>query len=214
MGFRNLEVFNKALLAKQAWRAMCNLNAFQVKILKARYFPNTSLLNVEKGSRSSWCQSSLLEGLKVLKERCCQQIEDGNLVKIWEDEWIPNLHSWSLCVKPPNFDKSTSFASKLIDPLRNCKDLSPIYQQISPLERVVIQRIYIPLIQLEDKLIWLYSKSGIYLVKLGYHFLNSQLSSSLRSSSSNANPSFTFFWSKTWDLQIAFKVKHFFFIES
>ena len=93
MGFGNLEEFNKALLANQAWRAGCNPNALWVQILKARYFLSSSLPNAEKGSRSSWCWSSLLEGLKVLKDGCYWQIGNGNLVKIWEDKWIPNLHN-------------------------------------------------------------------------------------------------------------------------
>lgn len=39
MGFRNLESFNNALLAKQAWRLVTSPDILLSRIIKARYFP-------------------------------------------------------------------------------------------------------------------------------------------------------------------------------
>ena len=36
-----------------------------VKVMKARYFPNSSFLEAKKGSRASWAWASLLEWRKI-----------------------------------------------------------------------------------------------------------------------------------------------------
>jgi hypothetical protein len=39
MRFRDLGIFNKALLAKQAWRLWHSPNSFLSKIIEAKYYP-------------------------------------------------------------------------------------------------------------------------------------------------------------------------------
>lgn len=90
IGFRDLESFNKALLAKQCWRIIKNPNALWVKILKARYFPNCSFLEASKGSRASWGWSSLLAGRNTIDTNARWQINNGRKVDVWKDRWIPN----------------------------------------------------------------------------------------------------------------------------
>ena len=43
MGFKNLKLFNQALLAKQCWRLIHHPNTLIGHIFKARYFPGSSL---------------------------------------------------------------------------------------------------------------------------------------------------------------------------
>lgn len=49
IGFRDLEDFNKSLLAKQVWRMIENPNALWVKVLKAKYFPVVDILKARRG---------------------------------------------------------------------------------------------------------------------------------------------------------------------
>jgi hypothetical protein len=44
MGFRDLHTFN-IVLGKQSWRLLSNLESLCARVLKAKYFPDTSLLN-------------------------------------------------------------------------------------------------------------------------------------------------------------------------
>jgi hypothetical protein len=53
MGFRDLEVFNKALLSKQLWRLFQSPNSMVVRILKAKYYPSSSILEAKLGNRPS-----------------------------------------------------------------------------------------------------------------------------------------------------------------
>ncbi|KAL0409703.1 UNVERIFIED_CONTAM: putative mitochondrial protein [Sesamum radiatum] len=51
IGFGDLLAFNKAMLAKQLWRIFSNPTSLAAKLLKARYSPNTSILEAKIGYR-------------------------------------------------------------------------------------------------------------------------------------------------------------------
>lgn len=47
MGFRDLHAFNLAMLAKQSWRMITNLETLCAKVLRAKYFPDGNLLKAD-----------------------------------------------------------------------------------------------------------------------------------------------------------------------
>lgn len=51
LGFRKLPDFNMAMLAKQAWRYITNVNPLVTAIMKAKYYAHTDFLNAEVGTR-------------------------------------------------------------------------------------------------------------------------------------------------------------------
>lgn len=53
LGFKEINCFNKALLAKQAWRALKNPQALWVRIMKAIHYPCTNFLDAKKGASPS-----------------------------------------------------------------------------------------------------------------------------------------------------------------
>lgn len=58
LNFRDFEGFNQALLAKQTWRVFSNPQSKLARILKSRYYPNSSLIQAEaKGSFSYFWKS-------------------------------------------------------------------------------------------------------------------------------------------------------------
>jgi hypothetical protein len=44
LGFRDLHLFNLAMLARQAWRILTNPETLCSQVLKAKYFPNSNIL--------------------------------------------------------------------------------------------------------------------------------------------------------------------------
>jgi hypothetical protein len=47
LGFRNMHLFNKAMLAKQIWRLQTDPNSLLGKCLKARYYPNSDIFHAQ-----------------------------------------------------------------------------------------------------------------------------------------------------------------------
>lgn len=53
LGFKDFELFNLALLARQAWHILQTPESLNARILKAVYFPATSILHVDLGNHPS-----------------------------------------------------------------------------------------------------------------------------------------------------------------
>jgi hypothetical protein len=68
LGFRDLELFNLALLARQGWRLLKNPESLSARVLKARYYPDKSLLQATTGSNPSLIWRAIQDGLDVLKQ--------------------------------------------------------------------------------------------------------------------------------------------------
>jgi hypothetical protein len=67
MGFRNLHTFNLAMLVKQCWRLLEKPDSLCSRVLKARYYPDGSLLNAKLKPGSSFTWQSVISGLETFK---------------------------------------------------------------------------------------------------------------------------------------------------
>lgn len=91
MGFRSLIEFNKALLAKQVWRIIQKPDSFLARILKARYFQQSDIMDAPKGSNSSFIWQSILWSRDLLAKGLRWRVGNGQCIKALEDAWIPDL---------------------------------------------------------------------------------------------------------------------------
>jgi hypothetical protein len=89
LGFWELTIFNKVLLAKQGWRLVQDPNFLVSQVLKAKYFPHGSFLYFDLGNRPLYVWRSLLSAKELLQEGLVWRIGDGKSIKIWHDRWIP-----------------------------------------------------------------------------------------------------------------------------
>lgn len=69
MVFRDLKVFNVALLAKQAWRLFKGTNPFLLAVFQARYFKHSTVLEAQQGYAPSYSWRGIWGAKSVLLER-------------------------------------------------------------------------------------------------------------------------------------------------
>ena len=58
-------------------------------VLKAMYFPNSSILEAKAKPGISYTWRSILRGMELLKQGIIWRIGSGESVDVWEDPWIP-----------------------------------------------------------------------------------------------------------------------------
>ena len=114
MDFRDLQVFNLAMLAKHGWRLLTNLNSLVAWIYKARYYPHRDVLKAKLGSNPSYTWRSNRNGLEVIRRGTCWRVRNGNLIHIWEDKWMPTPTIYKV-ISLPRLFYGFPMVSNLID---------------------------------------------------------------------------------------------------
>jgi hypothetical protein len=114
MGFRDLEVFNKALLSKQLWRLFQSPDSMVARILKAKYYPSSSILEAKLGNRPSYVWQSLMAAQPTLQNRLFWRIGYGKNIYVWRDKWLLKLTTYKV-QSPGRILDSSAQVSELID---------------------------------------------------------------------------------------------------
>ena len=96
MGFKELSLFNDALLAKQMWRLLHNTNSLFYKVFKSKFFPNCSIMEAKEGYGGSYAWRSILKGREVIRQGAKWRVGNGESIKLWGDKWLSSLQSPSL----------------------------------------------------------------------------------------------------------------------
>lgn len=95
LGFRDIVLFNQALLAKIAWRLITNPECLLAWVLLGKYCTMASFFSVSKGSSSQgW--KAIIWGRDLLLNHFGRSIGNGESTRVWQDPWILSAPS----VKP------------------------------------------------------------------------------------------------------------------
>lgn len=89
LGFREMKLFNWALLSKQSWRLVMGTCRLLDQIIKARYYPSSSFMEFELGSNLSYTCRGIREVKWVLRRGLRWRVGDGEYIRVWVDAWIP-----------------------------------------------------------------------------------------------------------------------------
>jgi hypothetical protein len=117
MGFRDLELFNLALLGKHGWRFMVQPDSLCARVLKGKYFPDTDFLQATVPRNSSATWRAIVAGREALNLGLIKRIGDGRSVSVWHDNWIPGTRTRkpSVQISTQPGEEELNMVSDLID---------------------------------------------------------------------------------------------------
>ena len=199
LGFREIEQFNDAMLAKLSWRIMKNPTSLLAKTLTGKYCVHESFLEAQVPSSASHGWRGILVGRDLLKKGIGWAIGSGKDVNIWAEPWLSTSEPMAP-VGPPTVTNQAWRVSSLITPGTNEWDVEAIRETLPHYENF-IRRLIPSALQAPDELVWLPNASGEYTTKSGY--VVAKLCNGTQEDR-------TFKWKKCiWQVDTSPKIKHF-----
>ncbi|WZY80122.1 hypothetical protein YC2023_026506 [Brassica napus] len=166
LGFKDIETFNDAMLAKIGWRLIQFPDSLLAQVLLGKYAKASSFMECESPSSASHGWRSILAGREVLRKGLGWVVGNGENIKVWGDPWLSSSFP-TAPIGPPTENAVSMTVSELLCPLTNAWDIQKI-QNYLPQYEGIINRIITSSAPARDSLAWLAEKSGEYTVKTGY----------------------------------------------
>lgn len=170
LGFKDLRLFNIALLGRQLWRLVHNKNTLCYQVLSSKYFPEEDPFDPKKVDKPSYVWSSFCSAASALKNGFGWQVGNGRSISICNKRWGFE-----------ELDGSFILLSAQVDDPCVVRDLW--LQSSYQWDKAKVGEIYgdemgrliseLPLHQHcpPDRIIWFHDPRGIYTTKSGYSWL-------------------------------------------
>lgn len=204
LGFRDFKIFNQALLARQAWRLLMYPDSLCARVLKAKYYPNGSLIDTCFGGNASPGWRATKYGVELLKKGIIWREGNGRSIRCWRDPWIPRDHTRRPITKRGNC--RLKWVSDFITE-NDGWDTVKVQQNFWPVDAETILNIRISSRSEEDCVAWHPDKWGIFSVRSAYKlgFSLKYMDESCSSSPAGLKSS----WNLIWKCNIPQKIKIF-----
>ncbi|XP_042969115.1 uncharacterized protein LOC122301804 [Carya illinoinensis] len=206
LGFRELESFNKAMLAKQVWRMLNNPSSLVARVMKEKYFKRENLLEARLGRGPSLIWRSLWSSMSLIKSGLIWQVGRGNKIKVWKDKWIPSS-SFHMVSSPVNLLDEDACVNQLIDGYTGHWKTELISKVFSAEDAEAICCIPLSRMGSEDRMKWGFSSNGLFSVRSAYHLEHARVIAEKGESSNVVENEFG--WKSIWKLKVQGVVKHF-----
>ena len=166
LGFRDIQSFNDALLAKISWRILSSASSLLASVLAGKYFHNQEFLHVKAPSACSHGWRGILIGRDLINEQLGWAIGNGESVSVWNDQWLYADRKGSPIGPAPESSKDLKVADLFREQTRVWD--SQKIEDLFPLLQGTIMSIKPSKCGGSDKRIWLNQSSGQYTAKSGY----------------------------------------------
>lgn len=166
VGFKDLQTFNMALIAKQSWRIMTEEHSLLHKIFMAKYFPKNRFQEARIGVNPSFAWRGIWEAKEQLVKGYRWRVSDGKSINVWTDYWLPHH---KLIPQPARSEvvHQNDTVESLIDRETKWWDVAKVQSLIPARQAAEIFKIVLSSEPAVDCLIWEDEKGGEYSVKSG-----------------------------------------------
>ena len=166
LGFRDIQKFNDALLAKISWRILSKPSSLLARTLMGKYCKNSPFLECHVPSSASHGWRGICIGRDLLRTNLGKAIGNGADTNVWTEPWL-SLSEPLAPMGPPAQDAQNLTVADLICQDSGTWDRQKIQRLIPAYEKEILE-IRPSKKGAKDKLIWLPSKTGEYIAKAGY----------------------------------------------
>lgn len=168
LGFRDLELLNMAILAKQGWRIMHNTESLAAQVLKMKYFSRDSFITSKLGSNLSYVWRSIWSTKKLLQAGMLWRVGDGNSIKIWGDKWFDSTSSGMIQAPMRILDENAKVRALINDSTHGWN--FELVREIFPDDEARrICSMVVSSLRPKDQLVWAGTKKGIFMIRSAYH---------------------------------------------
>jgi hypothetical protein len=207
MGFRDMALFNQAMLAKQGWRLMMHPESLCAKVLKGKYFPNGDFVSATRKKKSSETWRAILYGREALLKGLIKRIGPGN-INIWSERWIGSSSSRQPLFRMVN--SNVEQVHQLFLPGTRSWDEAVVRNNFCSVDADEILKMKPGTHLHEDVLAWAPELKGFFIVRSCYCLLkNEGDQKEVCSSSETANSDGERWWKRLWNLKVPPKVRIF-----
>ncbi|KAH9722180.1 reverse transcriptase domain-containing protein [Citrus sinensis] len=197
LGFKQIHIFNVAMLGKQVWKLLTSPTSFVAKVLKARYFPRSSILDANLGFNPSFIWRSIMAAKEVVLRGSRIQIGSGQQVLIGKDPWLPDLEDGFTTSELPEEILMAPVCSLMVADERRW-DFDVVTDLFNTRDIDLILKIPLSVRRDRDMWHWLADPGGVFSVRSCYKLMTY-----------DANTSALSFWRRLWKLEVPSKVKNF-----
>ncbi|XP_010468192.1 PREDICTED: uncharacterized protein LOC104748214 [Camelina sativa] len=206
LGFRNVDDFNSALLAKQLWHLIDVPDSLFARVFKSRYYRNTHPLDPIRSYSPSYGWRSICSACSLVNKGLIKRVGSGDTISIWSDPWVPAQFPRAALSKGLLRDPFLQM-NQLIDRQTNTWRMDMLNEHFDPLDVALIGAIPLGGNQREDSFGWHFTKTGKYTVKSGYH--TARLDVPQTFSASGCGQEITPLLASVWRVRCPPKIQHF-----
>ncbi|XP_035543601.1 uncharacterized mitochondrial protein AtMg00310-like [Juglans regia] len=168
LGFRSIECFNRAMLAKQGWRLVQGQDSLVARIYNEKYLKGQFFTAAKLGRSPSLIWRSFWEVKDVVERGLRWRVGNERNIMIWGQKWLPSPISY--CVQSPvQVLAANAKVAELIDEERKEWKVDLVARVFNKEEAEMICAIPIRCLWAADRMLWGFSKKGKFTVKSAYH---------------------------------------------